>query len=54
MTWRLDQVRERDKSTKSVADLIRLHRGQQAREVLLAACTEAIALRAQAYANRFG
>ena len=43
LQWRLYQVRERDKSTKSVADLIRLHRGQQAREVLLAACTEAIA-----------
>ena len=42
LQWRLYQVRQREPSAKSVADMIRLHRGQQARELLLAACTEAI------------
>lgn len=43
LQWRLYEAQARGQSLRSVADVIELHRQEHAREMLIAACSEAIA-----------
>ena len=43
LQWRLYEARAQGDSLRSVADVIRVHRQEHAQEMLIAACTEAIA-----------
>ncbi len=43
LQWRLYETRVQGQSPRSVAEVIQLHRQEHAREMLIAACREAIA-----------